>query len=140
MVYNKVMKKNNIIPSLIATATLFLLGLFLLFLNPTVSSGGELIIAIRKALMYSMPALAFVFFLLLLVPRAVPAWKKFANWYIPCAVLLFIFYDGPGGFDLFSPYPEDVYKWASVLYVFICVGIITWTLLGSKKNNLPPLE
>lgn len=93
----------------------------------------ELFESIGNPFYYSMPALAFVFLLLLIAPRAVPAWKKFAKWYIPGAVLLFIFYDGPGGFDLFSPYPEDVYKWASVLYVFISAGIITWSLWGSKK-------
>jgi hypothetical protein len=73
------------------------------------------------ALFYGMPALSFVFFLLLLNQNAFPVWKKFANWYIPIATLIFIFYEGGGFFD---PYPEQVFKWVSTLYVAICVILI----------------
>jgi len=36
-------------------------------------------------LFYGMGALALVFLILLFVPQAVSAWKKFAIWYVPIA-------------------------------------------------------
>lgn len=71
-----------------------------------------------------MGALAIVFLLLLLFPRAWKLWKKFAIWFIPLATLLFIFYPEPGSGDLFSPYPETVFKWVSGAYVVISLALI----------------
>ncbi len=79
---------------------------------------------IGDPLLYGMSALSLVFFLLLFVPQSFGAWKKFAVWFVPLATLLFIFYPDPGSGDLFSPYPEQVYRWVSTLYVIICSVII----------------
>lgn len=83
-------------------------------------------------LFYGMGALALVFLLLLFIPRAFSAWKKFAIWFVPLAVILFIFYPEPGSGDYFSPYPEQVFKWVSVIYVLISSVIIGWTALKKK--------
>jgi len=92
----------------------------------------ELLNEVGDPLFYGMPALAIVFLILLFLPRAFPTWKKFAVWFIPLATLLFIFYPDPGSGDYFSPYPEQVYKWVSILYVVISIGIITFS--ASKPN------
>src|SRR3989344_3130174 len=96
------------------------------------SATGDLLLKLRDGLFYGMPALALIFLILLFLPRAFPAWKKFAIWFIPLATLLFIFYPDPGSGDYFSPYPEQVYKWVSILYVVISIGIITFS--ASKPN------
>ena len=89
---------------------------------------------IGDPLFYSMPALAFIFLILLFTPRAFPAWKKFAIWFVPLAALLFAFYPGPGGNDLFSPYPEQVFRWVSILYVIISILIIVRSSLRNKTQ------
>ncbi len=73
------------------------------------------------ALTYGISALSLVFFMLFLSPQSFSLWKKFAKWFIPIATLLFIFYKGG---DMFSPYPEQVFKWVSILYVAISLSII----------------
>lgn len=78
------------------------------------------------ALYYGMPALALVFFILIFTQQAFPAWKKFAIWFIPLATLLFIFYPDPGSGDYFSPYPEQIFRWVSILYVIISILIIAF--------------
>lgn len=88
---------------------------------------------IGATLFYGMSALAIVFFILLFTPSAFPAWKKFAKWFIPIATLIFIFYSGPGSGDYFSPYPEQVYKWISILYVIVSVILITVSALKSRR-------
>ena len=80
---------------------------------------------VGDGLFYSMPALAFIFLILLFTPNAFPAWKKFAVWFIPLTTLLFIFYPNPGSGDYFSPYPEQVFRWVSILYVVVSISIIT---------------
>lgn len=91
------------------------------------------------ALYYSMPALALVFLALAVFPATFNAWKKFGVWFIPLAALFFIFYSGPASGDLFSPYPETVYKWVSIIYVVISLGIIGWEarndLLGRRGGG-----
>ncbi len=87
---------------------------------------------IGDPLFFGMSALALVFLALLILPNAWPAWKKFAKWYIPIAALVFIFYQGPGAMDLFSPYPEQVYKWIGIIYVAVSAVII---LFASAKNR-----
>jgi hypothetical protein len=79
---------------------------------------------IGDPLFYGMSALSLVFLILALIPQAFSAWKKFAKWFIPIATLIFIFYPQPGSGDLFSPYPEQVFKWASIFYIVISVIII----------------
>lgn len=82
------------------------------------------------ALFYGMPALSLVFLILLFLPQAFSRWKKFAIWFIPLTTLLFIFYPDPGSGDYFSPYPEQVFRSVSILYVVISILIIA---LKNKK-------
>ena len=82
-------------------------------------------------LFYGMLALASVFTILFFTPQAFLAWKKFAKWAIPIMALIFIFYPDPGSGDYFSPYPEQVFRWVSVLYVVASILII---LKSSKKE------
>ncbi|OGJ01292.1 hypothetical protein A3G53_00595 [Candidatus Nomurabacteria bacterium RIFCSPLOWO2_12_FULL_44_11] len=96
------------------------------------SATGDLLLKLRESFFYGMSALTLIFLILLFIPRAFPTWKKFAVWFIPLATLLFIFYPDPGSGDYFSPYPEQVYKWVSILYVVISIGIITFS--ASKPN------
>lgn len=77
-------------------------------------------------LFYGMPALAFVFLILVFLPQAFSVWKKFAVWFIPIATLLFIFYPDPSPGDYFSPYPEQIFRWVSIFYVVASIFIITW--------------
>lgn len=91
-------------------------------------------INIGEPLFYGMSALAIVFLILLFTPRAFPAWKKFAKWFVPIAALILIFYKGPGAMDLFSPYPEQVFRWIGVLYVVISVLIIVFNSSGKKTE------
>ena len=94
----------------------------------------ELLNNIGDPLFYGMSALAFIFLVLLFHPETFSAWKKFAKWFIPLATLLFIFYPNPGSGDYFSPYPEQVFQWVSILYVVVSVFIIT--LSGKKQSTL----
>ncbi len=88
-------------------------------------------------LFYGMGALALVFFILLFTSYAFSIWKKFAVWFIPLATLLFIFYPEPGSGDLFSPYPEQVFQWVSVLYVLISIAIIAIVRLWKPEHPVP---
>ena len=87
------------------------------------------------ALYYGMPALAIIFLTLMFLPSAFLMWKKFAVWFIPIATLIFIFYPNPGSGDLFSPYPEQVFRWISSLYVIISIFVIAWSVI-KQKNSL----
>ena len=84
---------------------------------------------------YGGGALLAVFILLLLMPKAVPTWKKFAIWFVPVTTILFIFYPDPGSGDLFSPYPETVFQFMSALYVFISITLIGYSYLHNKKTK-----
>ena len=85
------------------------------------------------ALQYGMMALAVIFFALLVVPQAFNAWKKFAIWFVPLTAFIFATYGDPGSGDLFSPYPEDVFRWGSIIYVAVSAIIIA---LKHKKIDL----
>jgi len=86
------------------------------------------------ALYYGMPALALIFFILIFTQQAFSAWKKFAIWFIPLATLLFIFYPNPGSGDYFSPYPEQVFRWVSTLYVVISILVIAWGTIRQRHD------
>ena len=90
---------------------------------------------IGDPIFYGMPALALVFLILTFLPQAFSAWKKFAVWFIPIATLIFIFYQGPSSGDYFSPYPEQVFQWISILYVIVSVLIIFISLRKNKKQS-----
>lgn len=79
---------------------------------------------IGDSLYFSMPALALVFLVLLFTPYARKAWSKFAKWFIPIGIIIFISYNGPGSGDFLAPYPEELFKWVSILYVGISLVII----------------
>lgn len=87
-------------------------------------------------LFYGMPALAFVFFILIFTQQAFSAWKKFAIWFIPLATLLFIFYPDPSPGDYFSPYPEQIFKWVSITYVVISIFIIALKTVKQKSKKV----
>jgi len=91
----------------------------------------ELLNNIGDPLFYGMSALSVVFLILLFTPQAFSAWKKFAKWFIPIATLIFIFYPDPGSGDLFSPYPEQVFRFISVFYVIASIFVI-FKSLGKK--------
>ena len=130
------MKKLN--PALLAASVLGALAGFVLtnsvnfgFCQHDQYSCRDVFNSFGDPLMYGMGALALVFLLLLLAPRAWEAWRKFAVWFVPLATVLFIFYPEPGSGDLFSPYPETVFKWASGLYIVVSLFII---LLEARKK------
>lgn len=133
--------KNLVILLLVISIVGFLAGLFLK--NSTevglcLISEPSCINSMTRAgnsLFYGMGALALVFLVLLFSPRAVSAWKKFAMWFVPLATLLFIFYPEPGSGDLFSPYPEQVFQWTSLLYVIVSLIIIFYKRAGGENSQ-----
>ena len=90
---------------------------------------------IGNPLFYGMSALALIFLILMFIPQSFPAWKKFAVWFIPIATLLFIFYPDPGSGDYFSPYPEQVFRWVSIIYVVISILIISFSVFKQRMRN-----
>jgi len=80
---------------------------------------------------YGMAALALVFLVLMLVPKAWNAWKKFAVWYIPIAAVLLILYPEPNSWDVL-PDPQELSKWISGLYIVVSLFIVT--LISRKKT------
>lgn len=92
---------------------------------------------IGDGLFYGMSALALVFFILIFTQQeAFSAWKRFAVWFIPLATLLFIFYPDPGSGDYFSPYPEQIFKWVSILYVVISILIFALKSIRQKSEKV----
>lgn len=91
---------------------------------------------VGNPLFYGMSALALVFLILIFLPQAFSAWKKFAIWFIPLATLLFIFYPDPSSGDYFSPYPEQIFKWVSILYVVISILIIASKTIRQKIEKI----
>lgn len=91
--------------------------------------------SIGNPLFYGMSALALVFFILIFTQQAFSAWKKFAIWFIPLATLLFIFYPDYSSHDYFSPYPEQIFRLVSILYVVISILIIALKIIRQRKEN-----
>ncbi|MEX0916962.1 MAG: hypothetical protein WDZ90_00315 [Candidatus Paceibacterota bacterium] len=87
---------------------------------------------IGDPLFYGFGALAIVFLILVFVPQAFSAWKKFAIWFVPLTALLFIFYPEPSSGDLLSPFPEQVFQWVSAFYVVVSAAIIA---IAIHKNR-----
>jgi|SRR3989344_2863446 len=90
---------------------------------------------VGNPLYYGMSALAIVFIILLFLPSSFSAWKKFAKWFVPLAALLFIFYPEPGSGDFFSPYPEQIFRWVSILYIVLSVVIIARSVIKQKRTT-----
>lgn len=88
-----------------------------------------------RPLFYGMAALSLVFFILLFVPKAFSAWKKFAIWFVPLAALLFIIWPTSSGSGLgvapsfIGPSAMEVYQWVSALYVVVSIAIIATSTL-----------
>lgn len=135
------MKKNKIIWLFVASLIFLMIGMIFKksietgICLATEPSCINIFTHIGNALYYGMSALAIVFLILIFTPGAVIAWKKFARWYIPIAILIFIFYPNPGSGDLFSPYPEQIFQWLSGAYVAISVLVIAL----SNRNSSKPL-
>lgn len=94
---------------------------------------------IGDPLFYGMGALSIVFLILLLVPRAQRTWQRFAVWYLPLAVSLFLFYRDPGSGDLFSPYSEQVYQWVAGMFICLSILVIAIGAKFGKANDTSPL-
>lgn len=109
---------------LIVTIVGFSIGFLILNSDIQASATGEILVRLGKSLVYGMGALSLVFLLLLFIPQAFSAWKKFAIWFVPLAALLFIAYPEPGAGDFIAPYPEQIFQWISALYVLISLIII----------------
>ena len=92
-------------------------------------------------LLFGSLALSIIFLVLLFVPRAWSAWKKFALWFIPLTALLFAWYPDPGSGDYFSPYPEQVFQWVSAIYIGASLGTISVSLMNDwwKGKGKTPL-
>ena len=90
---------------------------------------------IGDPLYYGMLALAIVFALLAIFPSAFYAWRRFAIWSLPLAVEVFIFYKG-GTYD---PYPEQVFRWMSAVYVIVSFAIVVTSIVrkSAKKSTRP---
>ena len=90
---------------------------------------------IGDALFYGMGALTLVFLVLLAVPHAFSAWKKFAIWFIPLAVIIFITAPEPSGWVSPIPAPEQVFQWVSGLYVLVSIAIIAIASLRKPHSS-----
>jgi len=110
-----------------------IVGYFILHMDLQASATGDLLVRLGKSLIYGMGALTIIFLILLFLPRAFSAWKKFAIWFIPIAVVIFIAYREPGSGDFFSPYPEQVFQWISALYVLVSLVIIAWSSMRGRS-------
>lgn len=73
---------------------------------------------------YGFGALAIVFALLLVVPKAIPAWKKFAKWYVPVAALILIFYPTNQSMDFLTPSLGIAAQWIAGIYLVVSLAII----------------
>ena len=91
---------------------------------------------IGNGLFYGMSALSLIFFILIFTQQAFSTWKKFAIWFIPLVTLLFIFYPDPGSGDYFSPYPEQIFRWVSILYVVISILIIALKTIRQRSEKV----
>jgi len=85
-------------------------------------------------LFYPFLALALIFLILFLTPRAVSSWRKFAMWYIPVVGLLVAF-SGPGdaGWAIGPTYQQYIQA-VSMIYVVISLIIIGWPILKRKEH------
>ena len=77
--------------------------------------------------------LLIVFGLLWLMPKGFNLWKRFAIFYIPFALLVYIGYQDPGSGDFFSPHAVEVFPWISVVYVLMSAVLISYAHLKNKK-------
>ncbi len=128
------MNPKKILTSFLIISLLGILTSYLI-LHSNLNAGvtGEILVRLGKSLFYGMSALSFIFLILLFIPRAFPAWKKFAIWFIPLMTLLFVFYPDPGSGDYFSPYPEHIFRWVSIIYVLISLLIILSNMIRRKQ-------
>jgi len=110
----------------------FAIGFLILNSDLQASATGEILVRLGKGLVYGMGALSLVLLLLLFVPHAFSAWKKFAIWFVPLATLIFVVYPEPGAGDFIAPYPEQVFQWVSALYILISLIIIVRSSMRDK--------
>ena len=127
--------KRNIYIFLALSVVGFVSSYLVLGSDLQVGSVGDSLVRFGKVFFYGSGALALVFLILLFVPRAFPAWKKFAVWFIPLAALLFAIYPEPGSGDLFSPYPEQIFRWVSAFYILASVFIIALSSLRQPRHE-----
>lgn len=130
-------REHKIITSLLALSlTGFFAGLYILkFYDCGASVFCYFLLIKGQALFYGMGALSIVFFILLIFPYSINAWKKFAFFFIPLALFFFIGFlqDTGGGFFSISPAPEQVFKFLSILFLAISLSIISWSAFKHKR-------
>ncbi len=85
-----------------------------------------------NALFYSMQAIGAVFLVLLFVPQAFSAWKKFAIWFLPLMFIYFAIYKNEG---FFSIPEESIYRFLSIVYVLVSLILISLTALRKRKSE-----
>lgn len=94
---------------------------------------------IGEPLFYGMSALSVVFFVLIFVPHAFNAWKKFAVWYVPVAALIFVVWPTSSGGGLgvapsfIGPSATQVYQFVSALYIAVSLGIIAYAWRSKSR-------
>ena len=96
--------------------------------------GGETII-------YGALSLALVFVFLALFPLSFSWWWKFAIWYVPLSLLLFVYVSHQDVrrmstyTQLFSLQPHEIYLWISSLYVLISLLLISLAAWHQRKQS-----
>lgn len=100
--------------------------------NPTVTQASCINFYERLGdpIFYGMGALALVFLTLLTIPKAWPAWKRFAIWFVPVAAILLAIYPEPNSWDVL-PSPQEFSKWVSGIYILVSV----WIIVASKRKT-----
>jgi len=96
--------------------------------------------SIGESLTPGMTALAAVLLILILLPRAFPAWKKFAVWAIPITAFIFLIQpeSNSGGFMGgvgFGPTNLQVYKWGSIIFFVLSALIIARAWWKGRKSR-----
>jgi hypothetical protein len=95
------------------------------------------------ALFYPSLALALIFLILLFMPQAVRAWRKFSVWYIPIAILWLASYRESFSAWDFSDGLQGRAMSVSSIYIGVSVGIIVVALVSQwrqKKKGTPALR
>ena len=91
-----------------------------------------------ESLFYGMGALALVFGGLLFVPKAFSAWWKFAIWFVPLALVIFVTAPEPQGWVSPIPAPQVIFQWVSGLYVLVSFVLISLNV--KKKTQISSLR
>ncbi len=85
---------------------------------------------------YPSITLALIFLVLLFIPRAVSAWRRFAVWGILVGILLlFSWSPNPGTLIDLGPTLQELVMFLSAIYLGASLGIISISLINSKRKQ-----